>query len=205
MRTSLTKAYRLLGKHLKEIAGFGGPSMDDFRLELAELNLLGRAFGPLDYARALEKHFCIRIEIEDFPDVRLENARREAMREGTLAEVFYAEERGEALVLVRESLRMRPWPAYDLALYHELSHVAARHPERIKDGDGLGRLANGGRFLAGASKLVRPATAGGGKREDREELREKVYEPEAKRRARWLVLASTYPNFFEKDGANRLS
>lgn len=205
MRKSPTNALRLLGKHLKEIAGFGGPSVDDFRLELAKLDLLGRAFGPLDYARALERHLGIRIAVEDFPDLRLAFARREAMREGTLAEVLYAEERGEALVLVRESLRMRPWPAYDLAIYHELSHLAARHPERMKDGDDLGRMTNGARFLAGASKCVRPATAGGGRREDREELREKVYEPEAKRRARWLVLAGAYPDFFEKDGANRLS
>lgn len=205
MKTGPKNVLRIVGAHLKEIGGFGGPSMEDFRLELARLELLGRSFGPLDYARALEEHLGIRIVVEDFPDYRFALARREVLREGTLAEVFYAEERGEALVLVRESLRMRPWPAYELTLYHELSHLGARHPMRLKGGNDTGRVSDDLGVLAGAARVVRRHTVDHGSSEDHEELRERVYEPEAKRRARWLVLAGEYPDFFESEGVNRLA
>ena len=205
MRTSPTNTLRIVGAHLKEVAGFGDPSLEDFRLELARLGLLGRSFGPLDYARTLEKHLGIRIVVEEFPDTRLALARRGVLEEGTLAEVFYAEERGEALILVRESLRMRPWPAYELVLYHELSHLTARHPVRLKYGDEIGRVRKAVGISARAARIVRRRAEDRGNPRDDVELREKVYEPEAKRRARWLLLAGEYPDFFEREGADRLA
>ena len=205
MRVSPTNILRIVGTHLKEIAGFGSPSLEGFRLELARLELLGRSFGPLDYARALEEHLGIRIVVEDFPDTRLALARRGVLEEGTLAEVSYAEERGEALILVRESLRMRPWPAYELALYHELSHLAARHPLRLKDGEEGSPIRKPARILARAARILRRRTDERGRPRDDTGLRERVYEPEAKRRARWLVLAGEYPTFFEREGADRLA
>lgn len=205
MKLGQTSALRSVGTHLKEIAGFGGPSIESFRVELARLGLLGRAFGPSDYARALEQQLRVRIVVEEFPDSRLALARRSVLKEGTLAEVFYEEERGEALILVRESLRYRPWPAYDLALYHELSHLAACHPTKLQDRAERGRGIKMLRVLPFVSRFAYRASAARRSVIDLEELREKVYEPEAKRRARWLVLAGTYPEFFEREGANRLA
>jgi hypothetical protein len=52
--------------------------------------------------------------------------------EGVRAEVIVMEESGNAVVLVRESLRYQPWPAYELSVFHELSHLAVGHPLRVK-------------------------------------------------------------------------
>jgi hypothetical protein len=54
-----------LWSHLVEVGGFlGDPSkltLEGFRLELAELGLLGRPFGPEEYRAALEEHLEIEI------------------------------------------------------------------------------------------------------------------------------------------------
>ena len=206
MRTvSVGGALGVLVAYAKEFAGFGGPSIEDFRLELAELGLVGRAFGPLDYARALEGLLGIRITVEEVPDLRLAFVRREILREGTLAEVFYKEECGEALILVRESLRMRPWPTYELALYHELSHLAAGHTMRPKEQAQLRRRRKALGIRPAASEVAHRRAAVYGCAEGPEEPGEHVHEIEAKRRARWLLLAGTHPEVFEGEGVDRLT
>jgi hypothetical protein len=134
----------------------------------------------------------------------------ELAAEGNLAEVVYDDPTGRALVLVRESLRYRPWPAYELSLFHELSHLAAGHPLRVKRARGNG---TGSRFRAlGAGRLARgePSVLSGNEErgfEERgfEELKREVLEPEARKRAKWLVLAGTCPEAFEADKADRLT
>ncbi len=211
-------SWRVVWAHLREVAGFGTPTKEDFGLELARLGLLGRRFGPGEYAAALGTALGVRISVEDFPDASLALAGRELLEEGTLAEVFYDEAGREALVLVRESLKMRPWPAYDLAVYHELSHLAARHPVRVKAGEE--EAARGGRrarldwaaarsLAVDGSQRARGVVGRGPCGEARgelvRELRERVFEPEAARRARWLVVAGVYPDVFENAlGVDRL-
>lgn len=127
-----------VGDHLKEIGGFKDPSelaREDFRVELSRLNLLGSRFTVSEYLAALEEDLGVEISIEEVPDSGAEVWSADLVAGGNLAEVAYSEERGEATILVREGLRRAPWPAYELAVYHELSHLAAGHPARFKQGE----------------------------------------------------------------------
>ncbi len=204
------ESLKIVGAHLLEVSGFRSPSREDFRVELAGLGLLGRRFGPVEYASALEEALGVRISLEEFPDVSFALAGRELLEEGTLAEVFYGEATREALVLVRESLKMRPWPAYELAVYHELSHLAAGHPVKVRAEARGGRRRLRALPVAVARSGPRSGEAAEGRRgrggeKVLAELARRVYEPEAKRRARWLVLAGSYPEVFEGIGADRLT
>ncbi len=187
------------------MAGLGRPSLEDFQVELAKLGLLGERFAPMDYARALSDWFGIGITVEAFPDLGIGLARREVLEAGALAEVFYNEDREEAVILVRESLRYRPWPAYDLKLYHELSHLAAGHPVRIRAGAELeGRRQRFGHMPRDLRLARRPPVTPASEGKVERLVRE-VYEPEARRRAKWLVFAGTFPKVFEKEGTNRVT
>jgi hypothetical protein len=195
---------RRIGFHLRELAGLGRPSLEDFQIELAKLGLLGRSFVPLDYARALSVEFGIGITIEAFPDVGIGLTKQDVLEAGTLAEVFYNEHLEEAVILVRESLRYRPWPAYDLKAYHELSHLAAGHPVSIRMGDELKRRHRLGHMPRNL-RLASSPPVNPSEQDDIEELVREVYEPEARRRAKWLVFAGTVPDIFEQEGTNRVT
>ena len=201
---SIVGALRHIGFHLREVAGLGRPSLEDFQIELANLGLLGKRFTPIDYARALGDRFGIGITIEAFPDLGIGLAKRDVLEEGTLAEVFYNEDLREAVILVRESLRYRPWPAYELKLYHELSHLAAGHPVRIRMGGEMGRKHRFAHMPRDLRLARRPAISLASQNEIEKLVRE-VYEPEARRRAKWLVFAGTVPDVFEKEGTNRVT
>jgi hypothetical protein len=41
--------------------------------------------------------------------------------------------------------------------------------------------------------------------EELEDLKQKVFEPEARKRAKWLVLAGAFPKVFEAEKVNRLT
>jgi len=182
-----------LWSHLKETAGLRDPSeltLEDFRVELAGLGLLGKGFGPDEYRTALEQRLGIEIWIEELPD-RL-------TKEGDLAEVVVDEGSSKAYILVRESLRYRPWPAYELSIFHELSHLAAGHPLRVRRSEGNGARR---RFRVLRSRLAKQNPSSFGYAAG---LRESL-ETEARKRAKWLVLAGTCPGAFEADKADRLT
>lgn len=206
MRESLAKPFAAVLAHLKKAGGWRGPSevsREDFRLELAELGLLGRAFSPGEYRACLEKKLGVEILIEEIPDERNALIISELVLEGIMAEVVYSEDLRRAMVLVRESLRYQPWPAYELSLFHELSHLAAGHPVRLaharrkkeRQGVRLGSL----RSRLGRRSLARYQDA-----QYVDELRREVFEPEAQKRAEWLVLACTHPVVFEGEGADQV-
>lgn len=181
-----------LWSHLKETAGLRDPSeltLEDFRVELAGLGLLGKSFGPEEYP-ALEQSLGIEIWIEELPD-RL-------AKEGDLAEVVVDEGLGKAFILVRESLRYRPWPAYELSIFHELSHLAAGHPLRVRRSEGNGTRR---RFRVLRSRLAKRDPSSFGYAAGLQES----LETEARKRAKWLVLAGTCPGAFEADKADRLT
>lgn len=194
---------------LKEVGVMRDPSnvtLEDFRLELADLGLLGRPFGPEEYAAALEEYLGIEIGIEEIPDagggpMACELAGQMAV-EGILAEVVVDEETGDAVIFARESLRYQPWPAYELSIFHELSHLAAGHPLRVKRARERG-VRN--KFRALGSRLARREPSPPASGEELEKLKQKVFEPEARKRAKWLVLAGTCPRAFEAEKANRLT
>lgn len=133
------------------------------REELAESGLLGGTFTPDDYRRALQSRLDTKITIEEVPDVGESRWRVALEAAGHGAEVAYSPERGEAVVLVRASLRRGPWPTFDLTLYHELSHLAAGH--HLTRTNGLWRLRKG---------------------------KPESLEVEARHRANWLVVAGVF-------------
>lgn len=183
-----------LWSHLKEAGVVPAPkgtvlSLELLRMELAEIGLLGRAFGPEEYRAALEMLRGSRIAIEEVPDGRGGSFEGEFARDGLMAEAVVDPETGDAVILVRESLRYQPWPGYELSLFHELSHLAADHPVRSRRTPSRRTARFWSRRAVGASE---------------EELREKVLEVEARIRAKWLVVAGTSPRAFEAEKANRL-
>lgn len=195
-----------LWSHLKEVAGLRDPSeltLEDFRLELAELGLLGWAFGPEEYRAALEERLGIEISVEELPDAEGGALASQLAAEGNLAEVVVDEGPSKALVLVRESLCYQPWPAYELSIFHELSHLAAGHPLRTKRALRTG--ARGGRVRGLGPQLTRRELVFPASSEESGKLVQEVFESEARRRAKWLVLAGTCPKAFEAEKADRIT
>lgn len=189
-------------QHLKEVGGLHSPeelTEEDFRLELADLGLLGRPFGPEEYRRALEERLGLEIHVEEIP-VETEGTilGGAPARNGDMAEVVIDGETGRAVIVVRESLRTAPWPAYELSLFHELSHLAAGHQVRVVRDQRR-------RFRSLGSRLAVGQPPKAEEDEDLDRFEEEVLEPEARRRAKWLVLAGTCPRAFEAERANCLT
>jgi hypothetical protein len=95
---------------------------EEFELELLELSLSGKTFGPRDYARALERRLGIRIVLEVMNDTQHPEFLRRLVLSGRVAETHYLPERRAAVVLLPASL---PPLVLALAALHELSHLAA--------------------------------------------------------------------------------
>jgi hypothetical protein len=109
---------------------------EEFELELLELGLSGKTFGPRDYARALERRLGIRIILEVMNDAQHPEFLRRLALSGRLAETHYLPERRAAVVLLPASL---PPLVLALAALHELSHLAAG--DHLIDGQAGERLA----------------------------------------------------------------
>lgn len=172
---------------LRELFVFPGTSLGEFQLELAQLGLLGAWFSPEGYRRALMEHIGVETEVvevsgeyEVIVGGRVVGVGRQMYREGILAEVAYDSTSGAAVIFIRESLRYLPWPAYDLSLFHELSHIAASHPV--------------GRMLVKNEEGTDNITG---------EDESAAYEREARKRANWLLLAANYPQTFENEGMDQ--
>ena len=180
--TIVSASIRAVTAHLKDVSGLDEPptvSREKFRGELHSLGLLGRRFGVPEYRAAVESALGVGIMVEEVRD-RGQTWGEELAAAGHLATLVYDGVRRTATILVRESLRRLPWPAYEMALYHELSHLMARH------------------FLETGEP--RPAFEHG---PGPEESRMEVYELEARTRARWLLLAGRFPDAFLATGTDR--
>ena len=94
---------------------------EEFELELQELGLSGKTFGPRDYAQALERYLGIRIVLELMNDRHHPQFLERLGASQRLAETHYLPERAAAVVLLPASL-----PPYMLAytMFHELAHLA---------------------------------------------------------------------------------
>lgn len=95
---------------------------EELELELQELGLSGRTFGPRDYAEALSRYLGIRIILELINDHHYPQLLQRLGDTGRLAETHYIPKRVAAVVLLPGSL-----PPYVLAYttFHELAHLAA--------------------------------------------------------------------------------
>lgn len=170
-------------RNVREVLGVD-VSRGAVRVELARLDLLGRAFTPEDYLEALGRELGVEIALKDYPDCGQGMVSGEAPPEDVLGEVNYDESNGRVIILVRESLKRRPWPAYELCVLHEGSHLAAGHHLR-RDKLRMRPLGEGATGSPEIRKLAK-------------------YEDEARIRAKWLLLASMAPEAFENEGINRI-
>lgn len=163
--------------HCREMGLFAnreGINRGQFRRELAELGLLGWSFDVEECRCAVERLLDVAVAVEMMPDSGLEEWSEDLSSNGNLAEVAYDPVERRALIVFRETLLEAPWPAYELALYHELGHLIGRHQETTID-----------------LSLFVP-----------EKLR---LEADAQRRAKWLLLASHYPDSFAEATEDRVA
>lgn len=127
---SLPETLRSILFHCKDMGLFGGGhclSRARFQTELRELGLLGSRFGVDECRRAVEGVLQIEVDVEMMPDAGVEDWSEELASNGDLAELCYSLAEGHAIVVFRESLLGAPWPAYELAVFHELAHLIGRH------------------------------------------------------------------------------
>lgn len=119
-------------QHIREVFG-ANRRMDisraDVRLELSDYGLLGREFSIQDECLpAVTRSLGLkRIFLEPYPDQHEGVVTDDRLEEGVLADVSYNAEKNEAIILVRESLKTRPWPTFELCVLHELSHLIGKH------------------------------------------------------------------------------
>lgn len=130
---------------------FERASLEELQVMLAELDLLGRKFGPDDLRIALARYLGISIEpFVYYPDLSVPVLGGEILRQGTLAEVCYDPDNTCAIVAVRQSLWYRPWPAWEQNLHHELAHLALDHQIRFVSGSSQGEYE----FVPTAKRIV---------------------------------------------------
>lgn len=173
---SLTETLRAIVFHCRDMGLFGGGTVVSrarFQSELRELGLLGSRFGTDECRRAVEGALQIPVQVEMMPDAGVEDWSEELAASGDLAELCYSPALGRAVVVFRESLLGAPWPAYELAVFHELAHLIGRHHETADS-----------------------RSTGSGRRR---------MEAEADQRAKWLLLASLYPEAFAHEAADRVA
>lgn len=91
-------------------------------LELVDLGLSGRCFGPREYADALEERLGITIFFGIVDRVGDPAVLKRFAAEGRLAEARYIEHRGTVLINLPSNL---PPFLSTLTAFHELAHVAA--------------------------------------------------------------------------------
>lgn len=95
---------------------------EELELELAELGLSGRRFGPSEYAEALGERLGIKIVFRFVDPLRDPAVLRRFALDGQLADARHLERKNLVLISLPASL-----PPFLLALaaLHELAHVAA--------------------------------------------------------------------------------
>lgn len=95
---------------------------DELELELAELGLSGRRFGPLEYAEALGERLGIRVLFRFVDPLDDPCLMRRFASDGVLADVRYL--RRSDVVLISLPISLSPF-LLTLAAFHELAHVTA--------------------------------------------------------------------------------
>lgn len=94
---------------------------EEFELELRELELSGRRFGPTEYAKALEVQLDISICFRLLDSVANRDFILELLASGVVARTVYDAEKRLALIMIPDSL---PEREFAVTAYHELSHLA---------------------------------------------------------------------------------
>lgn len=121
---------RLLTNSLKTLAGSQGSELEQFKAHLSRLGLLGTEFDLPNYIAALEHSESKTVRIIHLPDLQSSYLESVALEDGDIAQYDHRRNDSDIPVTVRESLSYRPWPDYELNVYHELMHHVCRHKDR---------------------------------------------------------------------------
>ena len=183
------QAFVDLVSHLKETSGLSPGtelSRTDVRVQLSDLSLIGSGFSVEQITEAVENYLGLTVTTYDYPDLSSGVVPDHELKARDLAALTYDDSRKEAVIIVRESLRYRPWPAYVLSVLHELGHILAghhlQHPRHSLDPSTL--------KLDGMHSLDISHS-------------DVALEVEARRWAKSLLLAHSVPEVFEGERTNR--
>lgn len=106
----------------RKSADFDRVGSAELELELVELGLSGRRFGPREYADALEERLETKIVFRFVDDLEDPITSRSFASEGRLANARYLRHRN--LVMISMPSDLSPF-LLTLISFHELSHIAA--------------------------------------------------------------------------------
>lgn len=176
--------------HIRELCGLNtGVQIGrrNVRKELLDLGLLGHSWDICDdFIPAVQKYVGFdSLEVVPYQDRREGIVSPHRLDDGVLADVHFPDRKNNALIVVRESLRERPWPAHDLCVLHEGSHLIGMH-----------HLVSNKLELR-ESTIKQSWTDPQGE-QDRLEV-------EARKRAKLLLLAHIAPEAFQHAGGDRVT
>lgn len=121
---------RLLTASLHTLAGLQGSELEQFKAHLSRLELLGMEFDLPVYIAALEYTENKIVRIFHLPDRQDSYMESVVLTDGDMAQYDRRRNDSDIRVTVRESLSYRPWPDYELNVYHELMHHVCRHEDQ---------------------------------------------------------------------------
>lgn len=114
---------------LRTPAGWKGSEFEQWQAHLARLELFGTEFRVSRYLAALAAKDKQVIRVFDYPDEHSTLLRSWELEEGSFGIIARSKKDGVIKLSVRESLKYRPWPAYELALFHEIMHYVCDHQD----------------------------------------------------------------------------
>lgn len=121
---------RLVSNALKTLAGSQGSELEQFKAHLNRLGLLGTEFDLPTYIAALERVENRSVRTIHVPDLQSRYIESVVLTDGDMAQYDRSSSDSDIRVTVRESLSFRPWPDYELNVYHELMHHVCCHEDR---------------------------------------------------------------------------
>lgn len=114
---------------LRRPAGWKGSEFEQWQAHLARLELFGTEFRLSHYLAALAAKDKQKIRVVDYPDEQSTLLRSSELEEGSFGILARSKEDGLIKLYVRETLKSRPWPAYELAVFHEIMHYVCNHQD----------------------------------------------------------------------------
>lgn len=121
---------RLVSNALKTLVGSQGSELEQFKVHLSRLGLIGTEFDLPTYIAALERAESKTVLIRHLPDWQSSYLESVALTDGDMAQYDRRRNDSNIRVTVRESLSYRQWPEYDLNVYHELMHHVCHHKDQ---------------------------------------------------------------------------
>lgn len=121
---------RRFSNTLNTLAGSQGSELEQFKAHLSRLGLIGTEFDLPTYIAALERAENKTVLIRHLPDLQSSYLESVTLTDGDMAQYDRRRNDSNIRVTVRDSLSYRPWPEYELNVYHELMHHVCDHKDQ---------------------------------------------------------------------------